>query len=133
MLCLNGIRGFRDRGFAGKIGHGDMGKRRKMQWSRGELRKHFFVYMVASKPRGILYIGVTSDLATRAWEHREGVIQGFTKRYFVRRLVWFEEQPDALSAIKREKQLKRWRRTWKIALVEKTNPNWRDLYEYVAC
>jgi putative endonuclease len=88
----------------------------------GERRKHFYVYLLASRPRGVLYIGVTSALASRAWQHREGVMPGFTKRYYVRRLVWFE-------AIRREKQLKHWRRDWKIALVEKENPDWRDLFE----
>jgi putative endonuclease len=97
----------------------------------GELRKRFYVYILASRPRGVLYVGVTSALVARAWQHREGVIRGFTKRYFVRRLVWFEEHPDASSAIRREKQLKHWRRDWKIALVEKENPDWRDLYEDV--
>jgi putative endonuclease len=95
----------------------------------GERRKRFFVYMLASRPRGVLYVGVTSALASRAWQHREGMIDGFTKRYYVRRLVWFEEHADALSAIRREKQLKHWRRDWKIALVEQENPDWRDLYE----
>jgi len=103
-----------------------------MPRSLGELRKRFFVYMLASKPRGVLYIGVTGSLSSRAWQHREGVIPGFTKRYFVRRLVWFEECPDALSAVRREKQLKHWRRDWKIALVERGNPNWKDLYEDLA-
>jgi len=95
----------------------------------GERRKRFYVYLLASRPRGVLYVGVTSMLASRAWQHRSGVIPGFTKKYHVRRLVWFEEHQDAPSAIRREKQLKRWRRDWKIALVERENPEWRDLCE----
>ena len=93
------------------------------------LRKIFFVYMMASTRDGVLYVGVASDLATRVHEHRCGLIDGFTKRYHVHRLVWFEEQPDAPAAIAREKQIKRWRRAWKVALIEKGHPEWRDLYE----
>jgi putative endonuclease len=98
----------------------------------GERRKRFYVYLMASRPRGVLYVGVTSALASRAWQHRSGMMPGFTKKYQVRRLVWFEEHEDALSAIRREKQLKRWRRDWKIALVEHENPQWRDLSEDLA-
>jgi len=103
-----------------------------MQSPTGELRKRFYVYMLASRRGGVLYVGVTSTIQRRVWEHREGLLAGFTKRYFVRRLVWFEEHPDAQSAIRKEKQLKRWRRSWKIALVERENPDWIDLYEDVA-
>jgi putative endonuclease len=103
-----------------------------MHRTAGDLHKRFFVYMLASKPRGVLYVGVTSNLARRAWEHREGIISGFTKRYFVRRLVWFEEQADALTAIEREKQIKRWRREWKCSLIENGNPDWHDLYDDLA-
>ena len=90
--------------------------------------KHFYVYITASKPRGALYTGMTSDLAGRAWEHRERAIDGFTRRYWVGRLVYFQLQPDADAAQKREYLLKRWRRDWKITLIEQTNPTWRDLY-----
>lgn len=85
------------------------------------------VYILASQPRGTLYIGVTSDLAKRLWQHREGVTGGFVARYKVHRLVRFEMFGDMEAAILREKQLKRWRRQWKINLVERDNPQWVDL------
>ncbi len=88
----------------------------------------FYVYLLSSKPHGTLYIGVTSDLARRIWEHKAKAIPGFTTRYGVDRLVWFEVHESAESAIRREKQMKEWRRVWKIELIEKTNPHWIDLY-----
>jgi putative endonuclease len=89
----------------------------------------FFVYILASKRHGTLYIGVTNDLARRCYEHREGLVPGFTKRYGVKMLVWYEEHPDPASAIQREKSLKRYLRQWKINLIQSMNPEWRDLYE----
>jgi len=86
------------------------------------------VYILASKYNGTLYIGVTSDLVKRAWQHRNGVTHGFTKRYGVHRLVYYETAPDMASAITREKQLKKWRRAWKIKLIEQSNPAWDDLW-----
>ena len=94
--------------------------------------KTFFVYMLASKRNGTLYIGVTSDLIRRVYEHRIKAVPGFTKRYRVDRLVYFEIFDDATSAITREKRVKKWRRDWKIALIEAENPDWRDLFEAVA-
>ncbi len=91
------------------------------------------VYILASKPRGTLYIGVTSDLAKRLWQHREGVTGGFVARYKVHRLVRFEMFGDMEAAILREKQLKRWRRQWKINLVERDNPHWVDLAIDLGC
>jgi len=91
--------------------------------------KSFYVYIMASGPRGVLYIGMTSNLAGRAWEHRERVIEGFTKRYWAGRLVYFEPHPSAESAQRREYLMKRWLRDWKIELIETDNPTWRDLYE----
>ena len=85
------------------------------------------VYVLASKPDGTLYIGVTSNLMERVWQHRSGAIEGFTKRYGVRRLVRFEMFGDMTSAIAREKQLKTWRRQWKVNLIRNENPHWRDL------
>ena len=85
------------------------------------------VYILASQPRGTLYIGVTSDLTARLWQHREEALPGFTSRYGVKRLVWFEMRGDMEAAILREKQLKRWHRQWKINLIEATNPHWADL------
>ncbi len=89
--------------------------------------KTYFVYILASRPYGTLYIGVTNDLARRIIEHREGRADGFTKNYSVTRLVWFETYGEVLLAIQREKSLKRWRRDWKINLIERTNPQWHDL------
>jgi putative endonuclease len=88
--------------------------------------------MMANRMRGTLYVGVTTNLAKRAWEHRSGAVEGFTKRYGVHRLVWFEQHEEMEQAILQEKRLKRWRREWKIALVEHTNPSWRDLYDEIA-
>ena len=90
--------------------------------------KIFYVYMTASKPRGVIYTGLTSDLSGRAWQHRERVLDGFTKRYWADRLVYFEAHENVDVAQRREWLLKRWRRAWKIELIEKTNPTWRDLY-----
>lgn len=90
------------------------------------IEKTFHVYMTASKPRGVIYVGMTSDLAGRAWEHRERVMEGFTRRYWVDRLVYYEEHETANSAQRREYLVKRWRRDWKIELIEKFNPTWRD-------
>jgi len=85
------------------------------------------VYILASKPFGTLYIGVTSDLVARLWQHREGAIEGFTKRYAVHRLVHFEMFDTMETAIRREKQLKNWHRDWKLNLITRENPDWRDL------
>lgn len=87
-----------------------------------------WVYIMASKPYETLYTGVTSDLARRIYEHRQGLIDGFTEKHGAKMLVWYEEYPEMLEAIEREKQIKRWRRQWKFELIEKMNPEWRDLY-----
>lgn len=84
---------------------------------------------MASRPRGTLYIGVTNDIVRRAWEHREGIIPGFTRTYGIKMLVHYEQYQDIRVAIHREKRLKKWKRRWKIGLIEETNPEWRDLYE----
>lgn len=88
-----------------------------------------YVYLLASRPYGTLYIGVTSDLVWRVWQHRAHCVAGFTARYGVDQLVWYETHGDILAAITREKQLKEWKRAWKIALIQKTNPHWRDLFD----
>lgn len=90
-----------------------------------------FVYMMADKPRGVIYIGVTSDLSGRTWEHRNHVHKGFTSTYRVENLVWFEQHPNIVLAIQREKALKRYRREWKITLIEELNPTWMDLFERI--
>ncbi|MBI3800385.1 MAG: GIY-YIG nuclease family protein [Deltaproteobacteria bacterium] len=89
------------------------------------------VYILASQRNGTLYIGVTSDLVKRLWEHRNDMVEGFTQKYGVHRLVHYEMHGDMVSAISREKQLKKWHRAWKIRLIEETNPTWRDLWEEV--
>ncbi len=91
-------------------------------------RKVFAVYMMTNAPRGVFYVGVTAKLVQRTRQHRSGVTDGFTKKYRLKRLVWFRHFADALEAIKFEKQLKRWRREWKIRLIEEANPTWRDLW-----
>jgi len=83
---------------------------------------------MASQKNGTLYIGITSNLIKRAWEHKNNLVEGFTKKYKVHRLVYFEQTENVQSALIREKQLKKWRRKWKIELIEKNNPNWNDLY-----
>jgi putative endonuclease len=87
------------------------------------------VYILASKKNGVLYIGVTSNLQKRVWEHKNNIADGFTQKYFVHRLMYFEQTTDVHSALVREKQLKKWKRDWKINLIEKENPHWKDLYE----
>lgn len=89
--------------------------------------KDFYVYILASGTRGTLYIGVTNNLIRRVYEHKSGVTPGFTQKYAVKKLVWYEVHQDIEAAIQREKSLKRWYRAWKIDLVEEENPEWRDL------
>jgi putative endonuclease len=91
----------------------------------------YWVYILASKPRGTLYVGVTNDLVRRVAEHRDGMVSGFTKTYRVKMLAYFEEHANVLEAIKREKQLKRWARSWKIELIRERNPDWRDLFDEI--
>ena len=89
------------------------------------------VYILSSKRNGTLYIGVTPDLVQRVWQHKNDFVDGFTKRYGVHNLVWYELHGTMESAITREKALKRWKRAWKIELIEKSNPRWKDLYSEV--
>jgi putative endonuclease len=88
-----------------------------------------FVYIMTNQPNGILYIGVTNDIARRAWEHREGLLDGFTRRYDLKRLVWFEPHQSIVAAIQREKTMKHWPRAWKVRLILADNPDWTDLYD----
>ena len=99
------------------------------EWST----KVYYVYIMASRPRGVLYDGITSRLATRAWQHREHILEGSAKRYLVDHLVYCERHLDAAEAARRERAMKRWRRDWKIELIEKDNPTWRDLFPDVVC
>lgn len=93
--------------------------------------KTYFVYLLASQRNGTLYVGVTSDLVRRIWEHKNDVVEGFTKKYRVHQLVWFEAADNPESAILREKQIKKWRRAWKIQLIETSNPQWIDQYDEI--
>jgi putative endonuclease len=93
--------------------------------------KTYYVYILASARNGTLYIGVTNNLTRRVWEHREGMIPGFTKKYDVKTLVHFEEFGDIGLAIHRETRLKKWKRRWKLELIEAANPGWHDLYETI--
>ena len=95
------------------------------------MEKDYYVYILASKRNGTLYTGITSDLIKRVWEHKNKVVPGFTEKYGVDKLVYFEQYQEAENAIKREKRLKFWKRKWKIDLIEKRNPEWEDLYEEI--
>jgi putative endonuclease len=94
--------------------------------------RSYYVYILASRTGGTLYIGVTNDLVRRVFEHRSKLIEGFTEKYDVVKLVYFEQFDDPENAIKREKRLKKWNRAWKIRLIEEHNPNWDDLYPSIA-
>ncbi len=89
------------------------------------------VYILANKPKGTLYIGVTSNLAQRVWQHKNDFVEGFTKRYRIHSLVWYETHESMYNAITRERALKKWKRAWKIELIEKGNPEWVDLYNEI--
>ena len=91
----------------------------------------YFVYIMASKKNGTLYIGMTNDLVRRVYEHKSGITVGFTRKYSVHTLVYYEQTDDVYSAIQREKQLTKWYRKWKIELIERSNPEWRDLYDEI--
>ncbi|MCS3902584.1 putative endonuclease [Methylohalomonas lacus] len=90
------------------------------------------VYILTNRRRGTLYVGVTSNLPGRVWQHRKDLVEGFTRRYRLHTLVWFEVHDSMVSAIRREKSLKHWRRQWKIELIESVNAEWRDLYSDLA-
>ncbi len=91
----------------------------------------YYVYLMANQPYGTLYVGVTNDLVRRSWEHREGVVEGFTKNFGLKTLVWYEIHGSAYEAIRREKAIKRWHRDWKVNLIQSVNPEWRDLYPQI--
>jgi len=95
------------------------------------MNKQPAVYILASKRNGTLYIGVTSDLVKRIWQHKNNMVEGFTKRYGVHRVVWYELHDNMQSAIEREKRMKGWKRKWKLELIESMNPNWQDLYHTI--
>jgi putative endonuclease len=89
----------------------------------------FWVYLLASRRNGTLYVGMTDDLARRVWEHRTGAVPGFTQKYSVKMLVWYEQHESRESAFQRERQIKKWKRAWKLQVIEKFNPQWLDLTE----
>jgi putative endonuclease len=90
--------------------------------------KRYYVYILASRRNGALYIGVTNNIARRVYEHKNDLISGFTRKYKVHRLVYYEQFGNVVSALRREKSLKKWNRKWKLELIERANPDWRDLY-----
>ena len=92
----------------------------------------YYVYILASRPGGAIYVGVTNDRARRIHEHKSGAVPGFTKRYQIKHLVYFEAYPDVRNALQREKNIKHWPRAWKTRLVLQQNPSWRDLYDEIA-
>ena len=92
----------------------------------------FYVYILASRRNGTLYVGMTDDLVKRVWMHRNDVLPGFTKEYGVKILVWYEQHDTRGSALTRERQLKRWNRAWKLRIIEEMNPIWRDLYDEIS-
>ena len=95
------------------------------------MSKNYYVNILASKKNGTLYIGVTSDIIKRVHEHKNNIVDGFTKKYSVHTLVYYEQTNDVESALLREKQLKKWNRSWKLELIEKENPQWNDLYNEI--
>ena len=92
------------------------------------IKNQYYIYILANKRNGTLYIGVTSNLIKRVYEHKKNLVDGFTKKYSIHKLVYYEITDDIESAIRREKQLKKWNRKWKLNLIEDSNPEWRDLY-----
>jgi putative endonuclease len=92
----------------------------------------FYVYLLASRRNGTLYVGMTDNLARRIWMHRTGVLAGFTKQYGVKMLVWYEQHETRESAFARERQVKKWNRAWKLKLIEHSNPTWRDCYDDIS-
>jgi putative endonuclease len=109
-----------------------LGERPGSRADGAAVSENFYVYMLANKRNGTLYIGVTNDLVRRVFEHKQDAVPGFTKRYGVHTLVYFEQFDDPVAAIQREKAMKFWRRRCKIEKIEETNPTWRDLYEDIA-
>ncbi len=91
----------------------------------------FYVYILASRRNGTLYTGMTDNLITRSWQHREGIVPGFTKQHGIKTLVWYEQHETRDSALSRERQIKKWNRKWKLELIEAGNPMWRDLYDEI--
>jgi putative endonuclease len=102
-----------------------------MTLSWGVELMNYYVYILASRKDGATYVGITNDLVRRIYEHRTNAVPGFTSKYNITRLAWFEIYDDPVSAISREKELKKWKRAWKVQLIEATNPQWDDLYKWI--
>ncbi len=100
---------------------------------RWESRKMHYIYIMASKRNGTLYIGVTNNLIKRIYEHKNNLVESFTRKYGIHDLVYYEQTEDVRSALQREKQLKKWNRKWKLRLIEEKNPEWKDLYDSLVC
>lgn len=90
--------------------------------------KTYYVYILASKRNGTLYVGITDNLIKRVWQHKNDIVEGFTKKYNCHHLVYYEQTNEVMAALEREKQIKKWKRQWKLELIEKQNPEWKDLY-----
>ncbi len=108
--------------------HEDKLRRESISQSTNKMERDYFTYILSNKPYGTLYIGVTNDLLGRVYQHKKKLVKGFTKKYSVNRLVYYESCGDINAAIQREKRLKKWNRQWKIRLIEDFNPEWKDLY-----
>jgi len=93
--------------------------------------RHFYVYMMSNKPYGTLYVGITNDLVRRVWEHKNDVVEGFTRDHSLKNLVWYEVHEDPMVAISREKLIKKWHRDWKVNRIQEMNPRWEDLYSKI--
>ena len=93
--------------------------------------RQYYVYILANKPYGTLYVGVTNDLVRRTWEHRNDMVEGFTREHATHSLVWYDAHGDVIAAITREKLIKKWHRDWKVNLIQKLNPIWADLYDEI--
>ncbi len=105
--------------------------RRESRENKTSVNKRFYVYILASKRNGTLYTGITSNLIQREWQHKNNIIEGFTQKYNVKTLVFYEVHDNVESAIAREKRIKKWRRAWKLQLIERMNPEWNDLFEEI--
>ena len=106
-------------------------RRRESRENKTSVNKQFYVYILANKRNGTLYTGITSNLTQRVWQHKNNIIEGFTQKYNVKTLVFYEVHDNVESAIAREKRIKKWRRAWKLQLIEKMNPQWNDLFEEI--
>jgi len=126
---MSAVGGFRNDGILDPEGQTEYSILSRTDTPEPTMAKQFYVYILASKPNGTLYTGVTSNLIQRVWQHKHDVIQGFTRKYNVKTLVYYEVHENAESALTREKKIKRWRRAWKLDLIEDSNPEWRDLYD----